>query len=159
MDDMQAKLLLLLDRQEIGDLIIRYGFSFDRRDWDLHRSCFTDEIQMDFSASLGGSGLTTYKADEWVELVKPFFMNLEATQHIAMPLSININGDEAMCISMLHAQHYLPNEKGESIQRMIGYYENFLLRTSQGWKINKMIQHINWNEGNWYIFELAAGMR
>jgi hypothetical protein len=76
-----------------------------------------------------------------------------------MPLSININGDEAMCISMLHAQHYLPNEKGESIQRMIGYYENFLLRTSQGWKINKMIQHINWNEGNWYIFELAAGMR
>ena len=44
------------------------------------------------------------------------------------------------------------------VQRMIGYYENWLVRTQQGWKINKMVQHISWNEGNWYIFEKAAGI-
>lgn len=154
---MGDKLQLLLDREEIRDVITRYSFSLDMRDWKLHRSCFTDEIQMDYSASIGEGELKTYQADKWVERVKPFFMNLEATQHIAMPLSIEIEGDQASCISMLHAQHYMPNHKGGSVQRMIGHYENFFVRTNQGWKINKIIQHINWNEGNWYIFELAGG--
>jgi hypothetical protein len=154
----EERLQMLLDREEISQVIVNYGFSFDRRDWALHHSVFTEQIQMDFSASIGGDGLTTYQADEWVKLIRPFFEELPATQHIAMPLSIKIQSDEAYVISMLHAQHYLPNNKGDSVQRMIGYYENWLVRTQQGWKINKMVQHISWNEGNWYIFEKAAGI-
>jgi hypothetical protein len=154
----EERLQMLLDREEISQAIVNYGFSFDRRDWALHRSIFTDQIQMDFSASIGGSGLKTYKADDWVKLIRPFFEKLPATQHIAMPFSIKINGDEAYVISMLHAQHYLPNNKGDSVQKMVGYYENWLIRTPQGWKINKMVQRISWNEGNWYIFEKAVGV-
>ncbi len=145
-------------RQDITELIVSYGHSFDMKDWKLHRSLFTDEIEMDFSASIGGSGLTTFEADTWVSLVKPFFHNLNATQHIGMPLTIKIEGDTAYARSMLHAQHFLPNSKGDNVQRMIGYYDNYFIRTSDGWKINKMIQYIDWNEGNWYIFEKAAGI-
>ncbi len=152
------KLNELLDKQALSELIVSYGHSFDRKDWKLHRSLFTDEIEMDFSASIGGSGLTTFDADEWVGLVKPFFQNLNATQHIGYPLSIEIDGDSAFVRSMLHAQHFLPNKVGGSIQRMIGYYDNYCVRTAQGWKIKRMIQYIDWNEGNWYIFEKAAGI-
>ncbi len=152
-----AKLQYLIDRQEIGQTIVNYALAFDMQDWPLHRSVFTDEIEMDFSASIG-DGLTKMKADEWVEGVKPFFANLEGSQHIAMPLIFKIDGDSAYVRSMLNATHHLPNSYGQSLQTMVGYYDNWLVRTDRGWKISKMVQHITWNEGNWYVFEKAAGI-
>lgn len=154
---LEERLQLLQDREEIGQVIVNYGLTFDMQDWSLHRSVFTDEIEMDFSASIG-DGLETMRADDWVEGVKPFFANLRGTQHIAMPLVIQIDGDTAYVRSMLNASHHLPNSYGGSVQTMVGYYDNWLVRTDEGWKIRKMIQHITWNEGNWYVFERAAGL-
>ena len=153
----EERLQLLLDREEIGLVLTNYALSFDARDWELQRSVFTDEVEMDFSASIG-DGLATMMADDWVAGVRPFFEALEATQHIAMPLSIEVDGDEAYARSMLHAQHYLPNEQGAPVQTMVGHYDNWLVRTEEGWKVRKMVQHVSWNEGNWYVFEKAAGL-
>ncbi|WP_195821305.1 nuclear transport factor 2 family protein [Roseobacter sp. MH60115] len=86
------------------------------------------------------------------------FANLKGTQHIAMPLIIEIDGDTAYVRVMLHAQYHLPNVRGGPVQTMIGYYDNWLVRTEMGWKITKMVQTITWNEGNWYIVEKAAGL-
>jgi hypothetical protein len=146
----------LLDREAIRDVITRYALSFDTRDWAMQRACFTDEIEMDFSASIG-AGLTRMTVDAWVAGVRPFFEALPATQHIALVQSVTVSGDEAEARSLLHAQHYLPNPKGGPVQRMIGWYDNWLTRTPQGWRIRKMVQHIDWNEGNWWIFDKAAG--
>lgn len=153
----EERLQLLLDREEIGQVIVNYGLAFDMQDWELHRSVFTDEIEMDFSASIG-DGLTTMSADDWVAGVRPFFANLQGTQHIAMPLVIEIDGDEAYVRSLLNASHHLPNTRGGSVQTMVGHYDNWLVRTDEGWKIRRMVQHITWNEGNWYVFERAAGL-
>ncbi len=153
----ETQLRLLLDREEIGQVIVNYGLAFDMQDWKLHRSVFTDEIQMDFTASIG-DGLVTMKADDWVEGVKPFFSKLEGTQHIAMPLIIEIDGDEAYVRSLLNASHHLRNDRGGNVQTMVGYYDNWLIRTESGWRITKMVQTITWNEGNWYVFEKAAGL-
>ncbi|MBX9646647.1 MAG: nuclear transport factor 2 family protein [Xanthobacteraceae bacterium] len=155
-DSISERLQSLLDREAIGQAIVSYGLSFDRRDWALQRALFLDEIEMDFSASIG-AGLTTMKADDWVAGVRPFFEALPATQHIAYPLKMEITGDEAYVVSLLHAQHYLPNKMGEPVQRMVGWYENWLVRSVESWKFRKMVQHIDWNEGNWWIFEKAAG--
>lgn len=54
----ETKLQHLLEREEICQVITNYGLDFDMQDWDLHRPVFTDEIQMNFTASLGG-GLQT----------------------------------------------------------------------------------------------------
>ena len=153
----EAQVRYLMDGDAITQLIVDYGTSFDRKDWALHRSVFTPEIEMDFSASIG-AGFTKMKADDWVKSVKPFFEALSGTQHIGMPLSIEIKGDTATAKTMLHAQHYLPNLKGEAVQKMIGSYDMSFVRTAEGWKITKMVQHITWNEGNWYVFLKAAGL-
>ncbi len=153
----EEKLRALTDREEIGRIIVALGHSYDTRNWELHRSLFADEIQMDFSASIG-SGLTTMQADEWVAAVKPFFESLDATQHIGMPLAIAIDGDRAEAVAMLHAQHFLKEARGEPVQRMIGSYDVSLVRSDAGWKIVKIVQHIDWNEGNWYVFNKAAGI-
>lgn len=75
-----------------------------------------------------------------------------------MPLSVEIEGDEAYVVSMLNATHYWPNPQGDSTQTLVGYYENWLRRTDDGWKIYKIVQHVDWSEGNWYVFEKAAGI-
>ncbi len=90
--DFKARLRALEDREAVGQAIVAYGFSFDRRDQALHRSLFADEIEMDFSASIG-SGLTRMPADDWVAAVRPFFENLPATQHVAYPLMTEIMGE------------------------------------------------------------------
>ena len=45
----------------------------------------------------------------------------------------------------------LPNVRDGAVQIMVGYHDNWLIRTDEGWKIRKMVQHITWNEGNWYV--------
>ena len=37
----------LTDQLEIGDLITRYATAVDRRDWDLYRSVFTTDAEID----------------------------------------------------------------------------------------------------------------
>lgn len=153
----EERLRVLLDREEIARIVVSLGRSYDAKDWVLHRSLFADEIQMDFSASIG-DGLTTMSADEWGAAVRPFFDALDATQHIGMPLSIDIEGDGAEVVAMLHAQHFLDDARGQPVQRMIGSYDISVTRTDNGWKIVKVVQHIDWNEGNWYVFNKAAGI-
>ena len=108
----------LLDRESIRDVVTRYALSFDARDWAMQRACFTDEIEVDFSASIG-AGLTRMRADDWVAGVRPFFESLPATQHIALVQNVEVTGDEAYARSLLHAQHYLPNKQGEPVQRIV----------------------------------------
>ena len=154
--NIEKKMKLLIDKEAIRDVVLHYALALDMRDWELYRSCFAEEIEMDFSASIGIGGPVTVTADAWVEKAKPFFESLKATQHIAFPLKIDLYGDRAMCISLLHAQHFQPNAKGGDMQKMVGRYENHLIRIEQEWKIQRCIQTISWNEGNWSIFEEAA---
>jgi hypothetical protein len=68
---------------------------------------------------------------------------------------ITVDGDKALCIAYVQAQHYLPNEQGESTQTVGGYYTNHFVRTPQGWRIKSCKLTVTWNKGNWGIFDLA----
>ena len=46
----------LADRLEIGDLITRYATAVDRRDWDLYRSVFTTDAEIDYTSAGGIAG-------------------------------------------------------------------------------------------------------
>ena len=47
----EDQLQFLLDRAAISDVQLRYATGVDTRDWRLFRSCFTDEIETDFSSA------------------------------------------------------------------------------------------------------------
>lgn len=154
---LESRLQDLLDCEEIRDVITRYALSFEAQDWAMHRACFTGEIEMDFavSAAIGGGPIRMH-VDEWVAGVRAFHETLAGRQHISIVQSIEITGDDAYARSLLHAQHYLPSKQGDPVQRMLGWYGNWLVRTLKGWRVHKMVQHIDWNEGNWGIVEQAV---
>lgn len=150
----EAKLQLLLDRAEISDVQLRYATGLDSRDWALFRSCFTDEIDTDFSSIFGGAPRRV-NADKWAASAKQTLGGLKATQHMITNHVITVNGDEAVCIAYVQARHFLPNDTGDNTQNMFGYYTNRFVRTPAGWKIRACKLTVTWNTGNWQIFALG----
>ncbi len=153
MDD--AKLQLLLDRAEISDVQLRYATGLDSRDWLLFRSCFTNEIETDFTSVFGGEPRKV-SADRWTEAARRSIIGLAATQHMITNHPITVAGENATCVAYVQARHYLPNDSGDSTQTMFGYYTNRFIRTSAGWKIRACKLTLTWQTGNPQIFTLAS---
>ncbi len=150
----ETKLQYLLDRAAISDVQLRYATGVDTRDWALYRSCFTDEVEIDFTSAFGGDPRRV-KADRWVEAVRRTISGLKATQHMITNHVITIDGDEATCVAYVQARHHLPNDAGGSDQTMFGYYTNRFVRKPDGWKIRACKLTVTWNAGNRHILELA----
>ncbi|WP_433273961.1 nuclear transport factor 2 family protein [Actinosynnema sp. CS-041913] len=150
-----ARVLWLLDRAEIGDVQIRYAASTDSRDWELFRSCFTDEVEVDFSDGFG-QPVTRLAADDWVRGTAPRMESFQATQHMITNLRISFDGENrATCVAYVRASHHLPNSTGDSDQTVYGYYTNHFERTPHGWRIARLKLTTLWMTGNFGIFQTA----
>lgn len=151
------KIQLLYDREVILQIVSTYAYSLDKKDWEMHRALFVDDLQMDFSVSIGGDGgIMEVKADDWVAGAAKFFDALDATQHDLTPYKIVIEGDEAYVSVMLHAQHYKKNNFGSPVQIMVGTHNFWMRKSDEVWKIYKVIEELSWNEGNYKVFDLAV---
>ena len=151
--DLAETVRWLADRAAITDVITAFAVGLDTRDWDLVRSCFTDPVEVDYPDS---AGVMTTSLDDVLASSKGFFGRLDATQHISANHQIAIDGDSARCVSTLTAQHYLASAGDQPVQRQIGYYVNFLVRTDDGWRIRRTEQHQGWTEGNPDVMAHAA---
>jgi hypothetical protein len=49
----EHRLQQVSDRAEISDVQLRYATAVDSRDWGLLRTCFTDDLEADFSSGYG----------------------------------------------------------------------------------------------------------
>lgn len=136
-------LQMLLDRMEITDTSIRYATGIDLRDRELYRSCFTDEMEIDFS-SIGMGEPLKVQADLWVDQAFSIVGGFESTQHMITNHVISIQGDQATCVAYLQAQHYNP----EGMWTVGGYYTNTLVRTPEGWKISKLKLTATWTKNS-----------
>lgn len=142
----------LLDRAEISDVLHRYATGLDRRDWELYRSIFTDQIELDFESV--GIPARIYEADAWVRSAQRLFAGFEATQHSSSNHVHEIRGDEAVCVSNMQAEHFVG--AGDDDRWTIGgYYTNELVRSSAGWKLRKITLTVTWSRGNPKVSEIA----
>ncbi|TDI58197.1 MAG: nuclear transport factor 2 family protein [Alphaproteobacteria bacterium] len=142
------------DYNEITRRRYEYAVGIDTHDWALLRSIFTDEITMDFSSYSGQPSATT-TADDWVAGCKLLFMGLDATQHVMTNPIVDVDGDVATQRMYMKAEHFLQNDQGSPDFALAGYYDDKLIRTSDGWRIEAVTLTILWNRGNRHIMELA----
>lgn len=148
--DVEARVQLLLDRAEVADVVSRYAQGIDTRDFALLRTCYTDEIEMDFSPTVVGMTRTHFRADEWVEMVSRFHSQFDGTEHILVPEGIDVDGDSARCYAVMHASHFKRDAKGSPHHLIAGSYDMTFMRTADGWKMSKASQVVRWVEGNWH---------
>jgi hypothetical protein len=56
--------------------------------------------------------------------------------------------DRAVCYSSMYTQHYLADAQGGDFFLLRGSYGNHMRRTADDWRIERLIQHVSWPQGN-----------
>jgi 3-phenylpropionate/cinnamic acid dioxygenase small subunit len=117
-------------RQDVADVLVRYATGIDRRDWALFRSCFTDDCEADYGAIgvwRGGDEITA-----WMEQAHaPCGHTVHRiTNVVVVP---DRDGDHVVARSYVDAVVMGP--RNETGSRSIGYYDDGLVRTTDGWRI------------------------
>jgi hypothetical protein len=143
------------DYQAIVGRLYEYAYGIDTRDWVLYRSIFVDDIHMDFSSYNGAAG-SAMRADDWVTGCRTLFTGLDATQHSMSNPLVEVSGDHARCRMYMQAEHFLGNDQGSNGFALGGYYDDRLVMTGEGWKIEAVTLNVFWSRGNRHIMSLAA---
>jgi len=115
-------------RQDVVELLARYATGIDRRDWKLFRTCFTEDCHTDY----GDIGVW-----DGVEAITDFMTRSHATMghtlHRITNEAMARNGTGVAARSYVDAiLMAADNQRG---MQAIGYYDDELVRTADGWKI------------------------
>lgn len=145
----------ILDRIAISDVVYRYATAVDTRDWPLYKSCFADNVEIDFS-TWNPEAKGVLSSEQWAQMVKAGISGFNATQHISSNHVHTLDGDTATCVSYMQAEHFLETDNGMKECTLGGNYTNELVRTDDGWKISRCTLTVTWSRGDYGVFELAA---
>ena len=133
MTDLQS----VRDELDIQRVITDYAWACDNRDWVLLKSVFTDDAHLDYSSTGGPAG----PRDEVVAWLEQSLSQV-MIQHVVSNFQIDLDGDRANVRAMFYASVDLPD-----LDEMLvtgGYYEEEFVRTSDGWKIQRLFEDNRW---------------
>lgn len=153
MDD-AARLALLWDRTAIHDVMLRFGRALDTHDWPLYRSCFQDEIEVDFE-DLTGMKARRVTADLWTDFARAALSPLKVHHTYANHL-ITVTGDEAEGVLYHNSRHRRATDRGSDTNYQFGWYENRYRRAGDGWLISRLCHRIHWIDGNDRLLDHSA---
>jgi SnoaL-like domain len=132
----------LLDLEDIKRAIGLYVIGVDTRDLSLFDQVFVPNARI----ILGGVGDMTPAS--YKEMAVKGLAALDATQHhLGLPL-IALDGDRAHARCYFMAQHVRNDLAPNSFLLIGGWYTDDLVRTEDGWRIEKRIGTAVWYDGN-----------
>jgi hypothetical protein len=134
------------DRMEIGEVIVRYGWAIDTKDWALLDTCFTADAHVDYSSNPGGKAGPYREVRGWLEKVMSAF---PVTQHLMSNTQITLEGDRAQVRTMVtNPQGAATREGPLHFFYVGGRYDDEFVRTPDGWKIARRVETTLWFEGS-----------
>lgn len=119
------------DLADIAAVLVRYASGIDRRDWELFRTCFTDDCVADY----GGIGRWR-GVDEITTWMDRTHAPVGPTMHAITNIDVRPRPDGldgAVARSYVDALIVFPD--GASAVRSKGFYDDELVRTADGWRI------------------------
>ena len=132
--DLQA----LSDKIEIHELLARYARGVDSKDWELWRSVFTPDAALDYSSA----GVISGSRDEVAAWFEQGLSGVPMTQHFISNVEIELDGDRAKVTAMFYNPMQLPGMS--SLSYCGGYYHHDMVRTSGGWKSQRLVEENLW---------------
>lgn len=136
----------LSDRAEIHDVIVRYGWAIDTKDWALLDTCFTTDAYVDYSSNPGGKEGPYAQIRSWLEKMMSAF---PVTQHLMSNVQITLDGDRASCRTMVTNPQGAATREGPLHFFFVGgRYDDEFVRTSDGWRIARRVETTLWFQGS-----------
>jgi 3-phenylpropionate/cinnamic acid dioxygenase small subunit len=133
----------LWDRDRIKALPVTYARGVDRRDWDLVRSCFTDDCFVEGSRAAAPIG--EYLAD-----LIPGVEHFPTTMHFMGNQLVEVSGDEGQVETYAVAFHWAAEQAGadDPANLVVGVrYHDSVVRTGAGWLIARRHVDPDWRSG------------
>ena len=113
---------------EIADVLIRYATGIDSKDWELFRSCFAHECELDYSP------IGVWRSpDEIAAFMDAAHANSPHTMHRITNIVVTSAGDGAA-----KARSYVDAlilMGAATAAHPTGFYDDELVRTTDGWRI------------------------
>jgi 3-phenylpropionate/cinnamic acid dioxygenase small subunit len=122
-------MLTLADEREIIALLTRYATGIDRRDWPSFRNCFAGDAQTDYGAFGRWNSAAQITA-----FMEQAHAAVGLTLHRLSNFTITAQGEGAVARSYVDAL-LMPGPAGGDVHRGIGYYDDELVKTAEGWRI------------------------
>lgn len=136
----------LHDRQQISDVMLRFGRGLDLHDWDMYAATLADPFDVDFF-DLTGQQPTTTTPGVWARFASACLERL-IVHHQYSNFHITVDGDVADGVFYYIARHRFPNQHGDDQYTQYGWYENSFRREAQSWRISKLKHGFQWCDGN-----------
>lgn len=118
------------DRQDIGDVLVRYGTGIDSRDWPLFRTVFTDDCELDY-----GEIGQWYGVDAVVDFMVAAHDMAGHTLHRISNQAVTVDGDTATARAYVDA--LIMSQDNTSGVNAAGFYDDEFVRTDAGWRIRR----------------------
>jgi hypothetical protein len=129
------------DRIEIGEILTRYCYAVDDREWDVYRGLFTPDAVIDDRVTGGiESGI-----EEHIQYLSQALSKVVLSQHALSTVRIDLNGNTAQVRA--HCSCPMVVEFGEAKKHVFFqglWYRNSIVRTHEGWKISRLVEEGYW---------------
>ncbi|BBX93375.1 nuclear transport factor 2 family protein [Mycolicibacterium boenickei] len=127
------------EHSDISALLYRYARAVDSKDWELYRSVFTEDAQIDYSSA----GAIVGTRDEVVDWFAANFGVIPWSMHYITNIEIlETDGDTATVRAMFYNPMQLPGMA--EMSACGGYYHHELVRTPDGWRSRSLREENLW---------------
>jgi hypothetical protein len=150
-------------RNALIDSYNNYAIGVDTKNWPLVRSCFADEVSLDYGelsdATVGTN--SPCSSDDWVAILQVSINGFDITRHTMSNYRTTIDGDTAACIVYIDADHIILSDPAvnditpQEIVKLVGEYTNGYKLINGQWKIVTSHLRVDWTIGNYGLFEQA----
>jgi hypothetical protein len=139
---MTLSLQEISDRIEIQDLLVRYCYAVDDRNWDAYRKVFTPDAVIDDTVTGGvRSGV-----EEHVAYMQKALSRILISQHALSTTLLEIRGDEASTRAHCSCPMVVALGEGRTQVFFQGlWYRHQLVRAPEGWLIKELVEEGYWN--------------
>ena len=140
------------DYQQIQELMSRYAYTLDARDYAGIADCFTTDAEADYP------GFTTPLKghDEIIGHMKRALGPLDVTQHMYTNFIIDIDGDAGELSCDIIAQHLRKAGGRQETYLAGGKYKVWVSRTGAGWKMARVAARSVWGIGDRALLPTAG---
>jgi ketosteroid isomerase-like protein len=139
---MALSLQEISDRIEIQELLVRYCYAVDDRDWDAYRNVFTHDAVLDDTVTGGvRSGV-----EEHIAYMGRALSKILISQHAISTILLDVQGDEGT--ARAHCSCPMVVDLGEGKRQIFFqglWYRNRVVRTPDGWRISELVEEGYWN--------------
>ncbi|MFF5010468.1 nuclear transport factor 2 family protein [Streptomyces phaeochromogenes] len=117
----------------VGEVLVRYATGIDRRDWELFRTCFTEDCQVDYGKMPTGEVLQWTRAEDITVWMEAAHRDMGHTLHRITNQRVERDGDRVT--ACCYVDVLLTAQDGQLIMKGAGFYNDCLVETTDGWKI------------------------